>query len=177
MSNFENLKYAVLCASESDSWFDAVYEWRIIGCEVDYTCASKCICGKEQIKYLFRILNIYNGNVMFPIGSKCIKRFEVDQLSEEVDYYEQLARLVSATKSNKFISLDSSLFSRKLLQFLYERGAFKPSVYNRGSAFNDYKFMLDMFNRRTPPTNKQDKKIKAIILNHIIPFARSCIVS
>ena len=63
------------------------------------------------------------------------------------------------------------LFSRKLLGWLYEQGAF-DTAYNRYDGEEDYEFMLTMFNKRNKDliTPKQHKKIKGILLNSIRPF-------
>ncbi len=58
-------------------------EWEIIDCEEDESCSEMCICGKENIKYLYTIKNIYNANILFPIGSSCIKKFDRKDLREK----------------------------------------------------------------------------------------------
>ena len=47
-----------------------------------------------------------------------------------------------------------------------------PHIYNQYDGEEDYEFMLKMFNKRDKSTIsvKQDKKIKAILLNSIKPF-------
>lgn len=82
---------------------------------------------------------------------------------------EQLFKLLHAVEENQFLQLSSEFFSRKLLLYLYEIGAFKPTKWNDFQPEKDYKFMLDMFNKRTR-TDKQDKKATAIILGSIKPF-------
>ena len=47
----------VIRSSESDNWKDAVVEWDIDDCEEDLSCSSECVCGKENIKYLYTIRN------------------------------------------------------------------------------------------------------------------------
>lgn len=57
------------------------------------------------------------------------------------------------------MSLSSELFSRKLLRWLYEEGAF-DTEYNDYDGEDDYEFMLKMFNKRDKDSIslKQDKK-------------------
>ena len=50
------------------------------------------------------------------------------------------------------------------MKYLYDEGAFKATKYNNFNPYNDYKFMLDMFNKRKR-TIKQNQKATAIILN------------
>lgn len=161
----------VIDHSESDVWEDAVKEWDVVDCEEDDSCSSSCICGKENIKYLFTIQNNRNNNTLYPIGSSCIRKFEREDMNEETAIYEELFRLLHAVEGKQFLSLSPSLFSRKLLRYFYEQGVF-DSEYNDYDGEEDYLFMLKMFNKRDKSsiTYKQDRKIKAILLNEIRPF-------
>lgn len=160
----------VIKNSMSKDWCEAVQEWDNIKTEEDESIESTCVCGKENIKYLHTIKNIKNGNVLYPIGSSCIKKFGRKDLDEVTNTNESLFKLLHAVRDNKFISLTSDLFSRKLLKYLYENGAFKATEYNGLNGESDYKFMLNMFNKRSDPTTKQQRKINAIIVNSIKPF-------
>lgn len=166
---YRNLIQRVIDNSESDIWESAVFEWEIFDWEEDETLESSCICGKENLRYLFTIRNTLNGNILYPIGSSCIKKFERADLDEEAAVKEQLFKLLHAIENNRFLTLSSEFFSRKLLRHLYEIGAFKPTQYNNYNPEEDYQFMLDMFNKRSR-TMKQEKKETAIILNSIKPF-------
>ena len=55
---------------------------------------------------------------------------------------------------------------------LYEEDAFVPNQYNRFDGFNDYQFMLDMFNKRDKSTitRLQHRKIRGIIVGSIRPY-------
>ncbi len=167
----ENLIIRVLNNSESSTWEDAVKEWEISDCEEDQTATETCICGKENIRYLFTIRNIYNKNELYPIGSTCIKKFERKELREEVGIYEGMFRLLHAVEEGAFLSLSPDLFSRKILKALYDNGAFPPTQYNGYDGMQDYKFLLKMFNKRDKDsiTQKQKNKITAILLNSIKP--------
>jgi hypothetical protein len=168
---YRNLIQHVIENSVASTWESAVLEWEVFDCEEDETLESSCICGKEELRYLFTIRNTQNGNLLFPIGSSCIKKFERDDLDEEVAVKEQLFRLLHAIENNRFITLSSDYFSRKLLRYLYEIDAFEATEYNNFNPYNDYQFLLDMFNKRMR-TEKQEKKATAIILNSIRPFLR-----
>lgn len=169
----ERLIKRVLELSQSKNWDIAVTEWEIADCEEDDTRSESCICGKEHLYYLFTIENALNKNVLFPIGSSCIKKFGRDDLYDEAAIREQMFKLYHAVESNQFISLSTDFFSRKLLYRLYEIGAF-DCEYNGFEGYDDYKFLLDMFNKRDKSliTYKQQKKIGAIIVNSIRPFLR-----
>lgn len=167
----ERLIKKVIELSESNDWATAVTEWEIFDCEEDDTLSESCVCGKEHLYYLFTIRNTQNGNILFPIGSSCIKKFGRIDLYEEASIREEMFRLYHAVENNQFISLSPEFFSRKLLKTLYNEGAF-DSEYNHFDGFDDYEFILKMFNKRDKSsiTLKQQSKIRAIIVASIRPF-------
>ena len=65
----KNLINTVIEKSVNKSWNTAVLEWEIDDVIEDENHESSCICGKENIRYLFTIKNINNQNTLFPIGS------------------------------------------------------------------------------------------------------------
>ena len=164
----------VIELSESDNWDSAVGEWEIEDCEEDSTLSESCVCGKEDLYYLFTIRNRLNGNILYPIGSSCIKKFGRDELSSEASVREKMFKLYHAVENNQFISLSTEFFSRKLLETLYSNGAF-DCEYNDYDGYDDYIFMLDMFNKRdkTSITPGQQRKIRAIIVASLRPYLRS----
>ena len=169
---YENLIKKVIELSESNIWERAVQEWEIFDCEIDDSLTESCVCGKEHLKYLFTIRNIKNGNELYPIGSTCINKFDRDDLDYEVSVYEDMFRLIRAVENNEYIELTSQYFSRKLLAYLYENGAFEANKYNDFYAENDYEFMLEMFNKRNKDEifGARQRKINAIIANSVLPF-------
>lgn len=171
----ENLIFRVIDESEANSWNDAVLEWEIIDCEEDDELSLSCICGKENLRYLYTIRNELNGKVLFPIGSSCIKKFERSDLNEEIIVREGMFKLYRAIRTRTFIELSSEFFSRRLLNALYERGAFRANQYNHYNGENDYLFMVDMFNKRNKDSISaaQQSKINAIIRWSIIPYLES----
>lgn len=169
---FQTLIKDVMDNSESEYWEDAVTEWEIVDVQEDERLEESCICGKEHLRYLFTIKNQLNGNELYPIGSSCIKKFERDDLKLQVDVKEQLFKLLHAVEDNQYLQLSSEFFSRKLLRYLLDIGAFEPNQWNNYNPEDDYRFMLDMFNKRTR-TDKQNNKATAIILNSIKPFLQT----
>ena len=169
----ENLINTILDNSFSKNWDEAVTEWDIVDCEVDHDCSSRCICGKESIKYLFTIHNRTTSSTLEPIGSKCIKKFGRTDLNSIVHTYEEMDKLYEQITSGMYIELTSEFFSKKLLYELYREGAFEPNKWNRFNAENDYKFLLDMYNSRQEPTPAQANKIKGLIAYQIKPFIRN----
>lgn len=169
---YKNLISSVLELSDSSDWQSAVLEWAIEDVVEDETLSESCVCGKENLRYLFTIKNTLNGNKLYPIGSTCIKKFERSDLDEIVSVKEQLFKLLHAIENNEFITLSSQYFSRRLLRYLYDNDALLPTEYNQYEPYNDYQFLLDMFNKRSRSAN-QNKKATAIILNSIKPYLQS----
>lgn len=165
-----NLLETVIEKSSNKSWDNAVLEWEIDDVIEDEDNESTCICGKENIRYLFTIRNTRNQNILFPIGSSCIKKFNREDLNELTSINEKLFKLFHAIKTNEFIELNSDYFSRKLLEYFFGQEVFKPSQYNKFDGENDFDFMLKMFNMRSRPTASQSRKITAIIMTSIKPY-------
>lgn len=165
-----NLLETIIGKSSSKSWDNAVLEWDIDDVIEDEDNESSCICGKENIRYLFTIRNIHNQNILFPIGSSCIKKFNREDLDELTLVREKLFKLFHAIKTNQFIELNSDYFSRKLLEYIFDQGAFRPNQYNHFDGENDFNFMLKMFNKRSKPSPSQLRKITAIIMTSIKPY-------
>lgn len=172
------LREVVIKYSENEIWEEAVKEWDITDCIEEENQAGWCICGKEQIRYQFTVKNRYNGISLYPIGSHCIKKFGRKDMSEKTELLEDVFKLNHAVKDNAFLLLSPKQFSRKMLEWLHEGGAF-DTAYNNYHGENDYEFFLKMFNKRNKAdiTIKQDKKIKAIILNSIRPFFNELITN
>jgi hypothetical protein len=172
---YRNLIERVIDKSEALNWENAALEWDVFDCEEDETLQSSCICGKEKLRYLFTIRNTRNGNLLYPIGSSCIRKFDRDDLDEDASIKEQLFKLLHAIEKNEFITLSSDLFSRKLLFYFYEENVFRPNSYNRYNPEVDYEFMLQMFNKRNKDSisTLQQRKISAIIMDSIRPYLRA----
>lgn len=79
-------------------------------------------------------------------------------------------KLFHAIKTNQFIELNSDYFSRKLLEYIFDQGVFRPNQYNHFDGGNDFDFMLKMFNKRSKPSPSQSRKITAIIMTSIKPY-------
>lgn len=85
----ENLIKTVMDKSWGNTWEEAVQEWDIIDCAEDNSLSRSCICGKEQIKYLYRLHNRKTNQWLFPIGSSCIKKFQRKDLQEKQQLQKQ----------------------------------------------------------------------------------------
>lgn len=139
----DNLIGTVIGLSVADDWEGARREWEIVGCEVDETHSATCVCGKEGLRYVYTIANTETGETLSPIGSSCIKKFEQSDMDEELAGWQQAIKLMEeAARIGKedYVHLHSGSYSRKLLYFLYEQDAFRPTKYNGYDGYNDYLF-------------------------------------
>lgn len=171
MNHFEILKKVILENSIGDNWETAVMEWEIRSLREDPSSSSICVCNKKGLRYCFTIQNVKNGRQLHPIGSTCIKKFGRKDLDISVDTWEKMYHLQEDVKKNKYISISSEYFSKSILGYLYQNGAFPPTAYNGGKGENDYELMLKKFNH-AKLTEKQERKVRAILVNQIIPFVR-----
>ncbi|WP_212603873.1 hypothetical protein [Entomospira culicis] len=149
-------------------------EWGIYNCEEDESLTESCVCGKENLRYLYTIINRITNYQLHPIGSVCIKKFKRGDLNAEIAINEQLFKILKAVENKEYISLDSKYFSKKLLRYFYDNDVFQKNSYNNGDAYNDYIFLLNIFNKRNKDniTANQHKKINALILNNIKPYLK-----
>lgn len=123
----DNLIGTVIGLSVADDWEGARREWEIVGCKVDETHSATCVCGKEGLRYVYTIANTETGEILSPIGSSCIKKFEQSDMDEELAGWQQAIKLMEeAARIGKedYVHLHSGSYSRKLLYFLYEQDAF-----------------------------------------------------
>ena len=138
----DNLIGTVIGLSVADDWEGARREWEIVGCEIDETHSATCVCGKEGLRYVYTIANTETGETLSPIGSSCIKKFEQSDMDEELAGWQQAIKLMEeAARIGKedYVHLHSGSYSRKLLYFLYEQDAFRPTKYNGYDGYNEDK--------------------------------------
>jgi hypothetical protein len=164
-SNFEDLRDAVVGASHRRSWADAVGEWEVIGLEEDPSGSGICICGQLGLVKLFTIRNNESHNDLYPIGSSCINHFGRSDLNQDVATLTALAKLRSSFQRRDQITLTGDYFSRALLEYFYDQGVFPDSKWNNNNGWNDYDFLLTMFNKhlRDEVTKKQQSKIFVLL--------------
>ena len=124
MNHFEILKKVILENSIGDNWETAVMEWEIRSLREDPSSSSICVCNKKGLRYCFTIQNVKNGRQLHPIGSTCIKKFGRKDLDISVDTWEKMYHLQEDVKKNKYISISSEYFSKSILGYLYQNGAF-----------------------------------------------------
>ncbi len=168
----ENFIEEIVFNSISDNWEEASKEWKIINCLEDYSGSEQCVCGRNEIKYSYTIKNKYNGNIIYPIGGACIRKFKTKEIEEEIVFSESLFKLLHAVEDGENILLTSKYFSEELLHILYIKGAFPANVHNDFSPYKDFGFMIRMFRVKDKKviTHSQQDKINYIIDEFIVPF-------
>ena len=87
---------------------------------------------------------------------------------------EQMFALLHAVERRERIELSSKFFSRKLLEYLYKKDVFVANKYNDFDGYNDYEFLLKMFNKvnKADISDAQHRKTTAIIMKSILPYLR-----
>ncbi|KTR74568.1 hypothetical protein NS234_18840 [Microbacterium oxydans] len=163
------LTSAVIAASVANKWAAAVLEWDVTELEEDPTGSGECVCGHQELVLLFTVTNKHNGAKLYPIGSTCVQKFGRTDLNRQVTLYSDLFRLRAAIFNNTRITLTSDFFSRAMIEYLNDEGAFTP---DRWDADGGYAFMLDMFNKRKKDeiTRPQLAKITVLLNRKVIPF-------
>lgn len=168
----------VISRSESDAWEEAVLEWDIVSEREDEDCAESCVCGHEHLRRLFTIRNRLNGNEIYPIGSTCIRKFERDDLNEDLECRRQALKLMHEAErlakeqgKGKCVEIDSGFFSRRLIYYLFEQGAFRRGGRSYGDADRDYGFMYDMFNKRKLDEGQRERT-RELIRDYVYPWLR-----
>jgi len=165
--NFATLRDVVLGASRSKTWAEAVHEWLVVGVEQDPRATGICVCGKTGLIHLFTIHNRITAQALVPIGSSCVNMFEVEDLNITVAVLQRLSSLRNAYVTGRRVELTREYFSRSLLADLWQEGAFPPNQFNRMNGENDYKFLLDLFNRRSEASDNEGRKVW-VLLNRTI---------
>lgn len=174
-ASFDALATAVVGESEASDWASAVLEWQMVGVEHDPEARGVCVCGQTGLAHLFTIRNQHNDAWLYPIGSTCINQFGRADLDRDVDVLPGLLGLREALRTQQRVDLTADHFSRAMLAYLYEEGAFPPDRWNGGDGRNDYEFLLKMFNKRNKDeiTHPQRRKISALLNGRVFPFVRS----
>lgn len=153
------LTNAVIARSRAGAWEWARLEWRVQG--VSRSGVDTCVCGQTGLVHVFAVENTLTGARLDPIGSHCIKHFGSHEMNDQLKDLTNLLEL-EAVVGRGPLDLKADL-NRSKLATLYTHGAFGPSEWNGGDGYNDYRFLLDMFNKRIPPSQRQGWKVAALL--------------
>ena len=163
----------VIDNSVGNTWEDAVHEWDVTNMHTDTSATGQCVCGKENLVYLYEIRNRNNGNILYPIGSSCINKFGREDLDIVTEVYPYLLNMYTKLRNNESIYLNKEFFTKKVINYFAEEGVL-DSPYNNNDGYRDAEFLRKMFLKRNKEnvTENQKKKIWAILNRQIAPYVR-----
>lgn len=165
-----NLPKEVVALSCADDFDAARHEWDLVDRGIDPTSSQNCVCGKEGLKYLFTIRNRETGAMLYPIGSKCIEQFGREDLDQQTNIAIKMYAVLAEYRDTGALKLKGGEITRAVLKQLYEEGCFPANRYNGGNPEVDYQFLLDMFNKRKEPSEKQQSKIRVLLNRTVGPY-------
>lgn len=170
---YKQLMDVVLAHSKSSTWQEAKNEWYVSGQLLDKSDYDTCVCGYHPIIDLYEITNDETGDVLFPIGSVCIKKFESSRMNQGIQVASQMAGLMLHDKKY-FASLDhlnrAAGFSHKVIDRLYRQHVFPPTKYNHYDPSEERDFMIKMFDRRSDLTFGQKYRLHRDLVDYVYPF-------
>jgi len=171
-SNFQVLRQAVIDVSTADRWKSALLEWEVTSVEEHPTSDGECVCGQTNLLWMYTITNTGTGQELFPIGSSCVNHFGRTDLNQQVAVFQKLVDLRNAARAGERITVATEHFSRAVIDYLYESGAFTPDQYNHFDGWNDWHFLRTMFGRRDKSTieARHRWRAKKLIELKVIPF-------
>lgn len=108
-SSVKIVKDLIIKFSESKEWDIASQEWEVISHEYS---EGKCVCHKT-LHSVFKVRNIINGEILYPIGEDCVMIFNNERMKKSVaDYIKVYCDECALTFSNKYV-LNTHLASIK----------------------------------------------------------------
>jgi hypothetical protein len=172
--SFETLKKVIEDNSVAAHFHDAVHEWAVVAVEEHPENEGECLCGQQNLLYMYTIYNSEKQETLSYIGSQCVHHFKRQDLDVQVSVFSQLLALKRDIEARKQITLTSDHFSRALVDWLFAEGAFN----NERNGYNgegDYAFFLKMFNKRKKEdiSDSQNKKIWAMLNYQVKPFIQN----
>jgi len=140
---FARLAKVVCENSNSKRFEDARLEWDVSGGEYDRT-GHVCYCGQQDIHYLFTIQNRENGAILYPIGSECIQKFEIDEMIYAVkvfhsEHRKKIREIKKKEKEEEELKRKYRLQMGILGQTKMTKGKYKGSTFNSVAKYdNEY---------------------------------------
>ena len=172
VNSFETLKKVIEAGSIAEDFYQAVQEWNVTSVDEHPTNEGECVCGQQHLLYMYTIQNQHTRQSLEYIGSKCVQHFQSRDLNLQVAVFRGLFDLRKKILAGDQVSLTSDYFTREMLGWLDEEGAFPATPYNHNDGGNDYRFLLDMFNKRNKDeiTRGQQNKIRGLLHYTVKPF-------
>jgi hypothetical protein len=103
-----------------------------------------------------------------------VNHFGRADLDLQVTVFSDLFSLRKSILAGDRITLTAEHFSRAVLKWLLDEGAFPADEWNKYDGKSDYKFLLKMFNKQNKDqiSQKQEGKIYQMLRYKVIPFVR-----
>lgn len=145
--NFENLKRHILPLSNSDDFYSAKNEWKLVGVEIQEDW-DQCPCGKD-IKELCYIENQLNGNKKTYVGNVCVNQFI------GIETGNLFAGLKRIAKDNTANANEDLIIHAYNLGYIYEK---------------EYKFLMETRRKRSLSDKQKawKEKINRRIVNKTV---------
>ena len=99
------------------------------------------------------------------------EKIESDGLNEQLRYRDMLRKISLAKENKKKVELTSEFFTEPFIEWLLDEGAFPENRFNGYDPSSDADFLKEMLPRKGDWSPEQQRKIRAIILYSVIPFA------
>ena len=173
----KSLHDAVLQASQANTWDQATKEWNEVSLIFNGIGRSNCICG-NAIKYAYELFNNVTGQRLFPIGSDCVRHFQLISLDQQLEEEEKLLRKLenltrkAKKKEKEKIKVNKSDFDERLLKWFWEKGVFKANRGNQFAPEKDYQLFLEVFQGGswTKAEPKKKARLEEVLEKCIKPF-------
>ena len=171
----KSLHDAVLQASKADTWDQATKEWNEVSLIFNGIGRSNCICG-NAIKYAYELFNNVTGQRLFPIGSDCVRHFQLISLDQQLEEEEKLLRklenLTRKVKKKEKIKVNKVDFDERLLKWFWDKGVFKANRGNQFAPEKDYQLFLEVFQGGswTKADPKKKARLEEVLEKCIKPF-------
>lgn len=112
-SYYKNLIKQVLESSGYDTWKSAVTEWEIDDVEEDENQIKSCICGKENLRYLYTIRNKLNDNLPYPIRRQLINKLDMFNTWSQSEKEDKKATAIMLNSIKPFLQVQLAEKVRK----------------------------------------------------------------
>lgn len=170
--SFENLKRVVESQSAAAHFSCAVLEWDVVELEENPQQDGECVCGQQNLKLMFTIHNRVNGAKIYPIGSQCVNHFERKDLNEQVSVLSSALKLRKSFLNGENVTVTAQYFTKAVLGWLQDEGAFGPDQYNGDDPQGDHSFLIKMFNKCdiSAISRAQNRKVHMLLTRKVKPF-------
>ncbi len=109
----------IMQASQAETWAQARLEWDVIEREDIGADSEMCVCGHEGIRYLHTVENRVTDEVLYPVGSTCVEKFDSEDMlvrSRELKAVREIEKAVNKG------TLSHQSFSKRGIDGLWREG-------------------------------------------------------